>query len=553
MARGKKIESTLTPEEKLVQALVLDGEQPYKVPKNWCWTKIGAVSDFERGITFPASAKESEVSEENIPCLRTANVQENLEIDDLIYVNRGFMKSNEAKLVRENDIIMSSANSRELVGKVSFVTHVPFPMTFGGFVLNIRAKGISSKYLFYFLRREFLAGKFMGESTQTTNIANINTTTLGNYELPLPPLAEQQRIVDRIESMFTKLDEAKEKAQSVLDSFETRKAAILHKAFTGELTAKWRAEHDLEKEEWRRECIKDICAKITDGTHHSPPNTDDGEYMYVTAKNIKEYGVDLSNITYVTKEVHEEIFSRCDVRFEDVLYIKDGATTGIATVNTIVEPFSLLSSVAVLRPLSGIVDPYYMAYNLNSFETKAMMINNMSGNAITRLTLAKIKNAQLTICSIDEQQEIVRILDSLFTKEQQVKDAAEAVLGQINLMKKSILARAFRGELGTNDTSEESSVELIKQLLSEKIPEDRTRAKRVEKKPEVKFVAKTIMQALSAGTKITPEMLKSETGLLIDDFYDQLKVLIDSGQVIETRIDGESYLEAKYEDRQPNN
>ena len=57
MARGKKKESTLTPEEKLAQALVPDWEQSYKVPGNWCWAKIGALSEFERGITFPASAR----------------------------------------------------------------------------------------------------------------------------------------------------------------------------------------------------------------------------------------------------------------------------------------------------------------------------------------------------------------------------------------------------------------------------------------------------------------------------------------------------------------
>ena len=175
MARAKK-EAALTPEERLQAALVPDWEWPYKLPKNWCWTRIGMVSNFERGITFPAAAKEAAPTEDNIPCLRTANVQENLEIDDMIYVNRDFMKGNIAKLVRENDIIMSSANSRELVGKSSLVTHIPFPMTFGGFVLNIRAKEMSSKYLFYFLRHEFLAGKFIGESSQTTNIANINTT-----------------------------------------------------------------------------------------------------------------------------------------------------------------------------------------------------------------------------------------------------------------------------------------------------------------------------------------------------------------------------------------
>ena len=93
------------------------------------------------------------------------------------------------------------------------------------------------------------------------------------------------------------------------------------------------------------------------------------------------------------------------------------------------------------------------------------MINNMSGNAITRLTLSKIKTAPITVCSLDEQNEIVRILDDLLAKEQQAKEAAERVLEQIDLIKKAILARAFRGELGTNDPSEESAMELLKSVV----------------------------------------------------------------------------------------
>ena len=187
--------------------------------------------------------------------------------------------------------------------------------------------------------------------------------------------------------------------------------------------------------------------------------------MYVTAKNIKETGIDLTNITFVSKDVHDEIYSRCDVQYGDVLYIKDGATTGIAAVNTIEEPFSLLSSVAVLRPDKKQIVAEYMVYNLNSSKTKTMMINNMSGNAITRLTLSKIKTAPITVCSLDEQNEIVRILDDLLAKEQQAKEAAERVLEQIDLIKKAILARAFRGELGTNDPSEESAMELLKSVV----------------------------------------------------------------------------------------
>lgn len=81
------------------------------------------------------------------------------------------------------------------------------------------------------------------------------------------------------------------------------------------------------------------------------------------------------------------------------------------------------------------------------------------------LSLTIIKELNIEIPPIDEQMEIVQIIDNLFDKEQQTKEAAEAVLDQIDLMKKSILARAFRGELGTNDPSEESAVELLKQII----------------------------------------------------------------------------------------
>ena len=239
MARGKKKEE-LTLEEKLEQALVPVEEQPYEVPENWCWVRLKEICEFERGITFPASSKERVETEDNIACLRTANIQDELEIDDLIYVNKGFMKNNDSKLVRKNDIIMSTANSRELVGKVSYVHNVIKPMTFGGFLLNIRAKKVLNKYLFYRLKFEFLTGKFRGESTQTTNIANINTKTLGNCYIPLPPLQEQQRIVEQIESLFAKLDEAKEKVQEVIDGYAIRETTILQKAVSGELTKGWR-------------------------------------------------------------------------------------------------------------------------------------------------------------------------------------------------------------------------------------------------------------------------------------------------------------------------
>lgn len=460
MARGKKKE-TLTPEERLQAALVPESEQPYKVPRNWCWVRVSSVCEFERGITFPASAKEKEPTNTNIPCLRTANVQDELEIDDLIYVDKAYMKGNEAKLVQKDDIIMSSANSRELVGKTSYVHDVPFPMTFGGFVLTIRAKTIISKYLFYFLRLEFLSGHFMGESTQTTNIANINTTKLGGYALSCPPLAEQQRIVDRIESLFARLDEAKQKAQDALDSFETRKAAILHRAFTGELTAQWRKEHGVGMESWKEETLESVCYSIFDGDHMPPPKSEQG-IPFLVISNVNTGHLSFENTRFVPESYYEALSDTRKPEYGDVLYTLVGSY-GIPVIVDREHPFCFQRHMALLKPKN--IDSYYLWYILQSREMFEKATQIATGTAQLTVPIKGLRQLKFNCASANEQGEIVRILDDLLAKEQQAKDAAEGVLEQIDLIKKAILTRAFRGELGTNDPSEESAQELIKNFI----------------------------------------------------------------------------------------
>lgn len=453
MARAKK-EAVLTPEERLQAALVPDWERPYKLPENWCWTTIKNVAAVVTGGT-PAK-NNSDYYGGEFPFFKPADLDAGRHVSEASEYLSDLGKS-------VSRIIPAQATAVCCIGSIGKCGFLDVEGATNQ-QINSAIPYFNALYQYFYMNTEFFTNQLRNSASATT-IAIVNKTKMESCYYPLAPLAEQQRIVDRIESLFAKLDEAKEKAQAVVDSFETRKAAILHKAFTGELTAKWREEHGVGMEGWRTISFKDVCKKITDGTHHSPINTENGEYMYITAKNIKENGIDLTNITFVSKDVHEEIYSRCDVQYGDVLYIKDGATTGIATVNTIDKPFSLLSSVAVLRPDKKQILAEYMAYNLNSSKTKTMMISSMSGNAITRLTLSKIKAASITICSLDEQEEIVRLIDNLLRKEQQAKKAAEAALDQIDLMKKSILARAFRGELGTNDPSEESAVELLKQII----------------------------------------------------------------------------------------
>jgi len=172
--------------------------------------------------------------------------------------------------------------------------------------------------------------------------------------------------------------------------------------------------------DWKWVRLGSVMTKITDGTHHSPPNGESGDYLYISAKNIKDEGVQLSNATYVSKEVHSEIFSRCDPEPGNILYIKDGATTGIVTINNLQEPFSMLSSVALLKQPPQ-VENRYLLFALRSPSFFTEMRAGMTGVAITRVTLKKLEEAVIPLPPLAEQHRIIAKVDELMTLCDQLK------------------------------------------------------------------------------------------------------------------------------------
>lgn len=449
-----KKKTALTIEERLQQALVPAEEQPYEVPENWVWVRLGAIAEIVTGGT--PSKKQPEYYGGNFPFYKPSDLdQGRLTYDASEYL------SEEGKKVSR--IIPKNSTAVCCIGSIGKCGYLMCEGTTNQ-QINSAIPKINSLCLYYYLCTENFVQNLLSMASATT-IAIVNKSKMESCAFPLPPLSEQQRIVERIEELFAKLDEAKERLQEVADSFVVRKAAILHKAFTGELTKQWRRENGVSDESWEEKKLEEVCSKITDGTHNSPTNSLSGEYMYVTAKNIKDTGIDLSNITYVTKEVHKEIYSRCDVIYGDVLYIKDGATAGIATINTLKEEFSMLSSVALIRTDLKLAKNEFVKDYLNY--RKKEILKNISGSAITRLTLSKIKDILVPLPTLPEQHEIVRLIDDLLARERKAQQATEQALASIDLMKKSILARAFRGELGTNKASEASALELLKQVLVE--------------------------------------------------------------------------------------
>lgn len=493
MARAKK-EATLTPEERLQVALVPDWDWPYKLPENWCWTKIGSISSLHRGVSYKKTDAHTERRENSCLVMRGGNICEG-SIDteaDNIYVDISLVAENQ--IVRKNDIIIvASTGSTKVIGRAGISKMDYLDVAFGAFLLLVRpSTKVNQRYIDYF----FLSDNYRNRIKKLAsgiNINNIRGEYITETLVPLAPLAEQQRIVDRIESLFAKLDEAKEKAQAVVDSFETRKAAILHKAFTGELTAKWREEHNISKTTWGEKKWGDFLQSIEAGKNWSaegrPPEGTEFGVVKVSAVTWGEFD-ELESKTCV---VAEQWNSKTQIHKGDFLFSRANTLQLVGNC-VIVRNISkrLMLSDKILRfKFDEIAHPRFVLYFTRSRIYREQVEQLASGNqdGMRNISQKNLKLVSFPIPTVVEQIEIISILDRAFAKEQQAKEAAEAVLDQIDLMKKSILARAFRGELGTNAPSEESAVELLRQVIEQEdgdVIRPKAKAKRIAIPAEIK-------------------------------------------------------------------
>ena len=441
MTRGKKKENALTTEERLAQALVPENEQPYQVPENWCWVRLPET--FENHTDSKKKVQQKTYLEDG----KLAVVDQG---QDLV---GGYTDDENMAYCGSFPVVIFGDHTR-------CIKYIDFPFAQGADGVKVlKPKNFYIPRAFYY-------------SLQAVDIPSMgyrrHFPLFDQYAMPVPPLPEQQRIVDRIESLFAQLDEAKEKAQTVLDSFETRKAAILHKAFTGELTAKWRAEHGVGMESWQTDEISDRF-DVVGGIQKKPSRTPkDNPVPYLTVANVFRNRIDFSEIRYF--EVFEGELEKLKLEAKDILVVEgngSGNEIGRCAMWKGELPICIHQNHIIrLRATDCDTLPEYALYFLNSDTGKRIMRERAKTTAgLFNLSTGKIKTIPIPFASLREQTEIVRILDSIFAKEQQAKEAAEAVLEQIDLLKKSILARAFRGELGTNDPAEESAVELVKRMI----------------------------------------------------------------------------------------
>ena len=449
-----KKKTALTIEERLQQALVPAEEQPYEVPENWVWVRLGAIAEIVTGGT--PSKKHPEYYGGNFPFYKPSDLdQGRLTYDASEYL------SEEGKKVSR--IIPKNSTAVCCIGSIGKCGYLMCEGTTNQ-QINSAIPKINSLCLYYYLCTENFVQNLLSMASATT-IAIVNKSKMESCAFPLPPLSEQQRIVERIEELFAKLDEAKERLQEVVDSFSVRKAAILHKAFTGELTQQWRLENGVSDESWEEKTIGEICSSLKYGT--SKKSSDDGEVVVLRMGNLQNGEIDWSNLAYTSDE---EDIKKYLLKSGDVLFNRTNSPelVGKTSIYRGEIPAIYAGYLIKLDYEKNIVVGDYLNYYLNSSKAKEYYMQvKTDGVSQSNINAKKIGEFEIPLPTLPEQDEIVRLIDDLLARERAAQQAAEQALASIDLMKKSILARAFRGELGTNKASEASALELLKQVLAE--------------------------------------------------------------------------------------
>ncbi|WP_300785923.1 restriction endonuclease subunit S [uncultured Desulfovibrio sp.] len=423
-------------------------EQPYPLPEGWKWVRLGDVYTINPKNEINDSTLVSFVPMEKISPGMTGVFT--FETRNWEKVKRGYTH------FADGDVAFAKI-SPCFENRKSMIVH-GLENGYGAGtteLIILRQPNILQKYTFFIISTDDFIQKGVQTYSGTVGQQRISIDFVRNYPIPLPPREEQERIVGHIESLFARLDEARQKAEAVRDSVALRRAAILHKAFTGELTAKWREEQGISKESWEKKDFAHIITNIEAGKNvrceERPPRENEAGIIKVSAVTWGFFN-EMESKTCPDPSLYNE---NIQIKKGDFLFSRANTLQLVGNC-VIVENITkkLMLSDKILRfSLDECTLKNYLLFFSLSDQYRSQIENAASGNqdGMRNISQKKLLGLTIPLPTLPEQREIVRLLDDLLGGERRIGEAADAVVAHIERMKKAILARAFRGELGRAD------------------------------------------------------------------------------------------------------
>ena len=407
---------------------IKEEEYPYELPEGWKWERLGDINKFKSKNLTPQDFPEETFELYSVPNF----------VYDYPEILKGKEIGSSKQIVDKEDVLLCKINPNiNRVWTVSRYTNNR--MIASGEWIVFRNSEINSHMIkWYFTSPYFRTLMMSNVSGVGGSLTREKPKLVANYLLPIPPKETQQKIVDIIESLFAKLDIAQEKVEQVLAESENRRSAILHNAFSGKLTEKWREENNVSFDSWKECKFGDICKFIGGGT----PRKDNDEYWngninWASIKDIKGKYLNSTTDFITEKGLNNSSANLCSI---GELIIGTRINPGKPIISNI--ETAINQDLKIVKSKLNTEFLYYL-FTVNNKKIESLS----SGSTVLGIGLKILNNIEIDIPKEEEQKEIVRLLDKFLSVEDKVKSTCQNTLEAIATMRKSILAKAFRGEL----------------------------------------------------------------------------------------------------------
>jgi len=398
---------------------------------SWPISRLGEVISFIRGVTFTPEDQVEPFSEGSTVVMRTKNVQvAGLDQSDLIAVPSGFVRRKEQAL-REGDILVSSANSWELVGKASYVPKLTYEATAGGFISIVRAKEsrVDSRYLYHWVACPATQHKIRHCGRQTTNISNLDVGRFQDLEIPLPPLPEQKRIA----AILDKADAIRRKRQQAIQLADDFLRAVFLDMFGDPVT---------NPKGFPVGTIRDLVDTANYGSSAKASETE-GEFPMLRMGNITYSGaIDFSGLKYVDlskKDQPKYLVEKGDLLFNRTNSKELVGKTAVYDRDDV----AAIAGYLIRVRMNEKGNSYYVSGYLNSTHGKSTlqsMCKSIVGMA--NINAQEMQNIQILLPPIEIQNKYAAIFQ---TTKQRLRSQSQSE-GNLADLFSAISQKAFRGE-----------------------------------------------------------------------------------------------------------
>ena len=449
-----------------------------QMPPTWENCVLSDLGDISSGGT--PSTKNPELWGDDIPWISPSD----LTGYTAKYLARG------AKSLSKKGLLKSSAKLMP-AGSVHFSSRAPIGYvaissqslcTNQGFKSLAPADGVFNEYVYFHLKS--IKGLANSLATGTT-FKELSGKAFAKLPIPLPPLAEQRRIVAKIEELFSELDAGEESLRRARRQLGVYRQSLLKQAFEGKLTEQWRKQNlhllesaDVESvetserlpSEWRAIKLGSAIENPSYGTSKKCSYESDGVGV-LRIPNVVNGAIDAADLKFA--EFTEDEVASYELKAGDLLMIRSNGSVSIVGRCALIEPkhTGLLYAgyLIKLRPIKSLIDPFFLRIQLASLRLRSQIeFSAKSTSGVNNINSKEIQRLVIALPPLPEQQEIVRLLDEQFTVIEQNEREIDAALKRSAALRQSILKKAFTGQLVPQDPTDEPATALLERIREER-------------------------------------------------------------------------------------